>query len=68
MLIAAVLTLAEGSGEERSWHKALGVLLAGAAGALGAHLAAEAAAPAPEPPAAAQAPAEDVTEQVGQSG
>ncbi len=68
VLIAAVLTLAEGSGEERSWHKALGVLLAGAAGALGAHLAAEAAAPAPEPPAAAQAPAEDVTEQVGQSG
>jgi putative oxidoreductase len=54
VLIAAVLTLVELEREESAPKAALGALLVGAAGALGAHLASSAALaePAQEPPAA----------------
>jgi putative oxidoreductase len=65
VLIAAVLTLAEVSGERPGSHRALMALLAGAAGAFGAHMAAEAAAPAPAPDAAAET---EVAEEAVQNG
>jgi len=70
VLIAAVLTLAEASGKRPGWHKAAAALLGGAAGALGAHLAAEAAAPAAaqDPAPEAEAQAQEAGEQVAQTG
>jgi putative oxidoreductase len=64
VLIAAVLTLAEVSGERPGSHRALLALLAGAAGAFGAHMAAEAAAPAPTPAAGAEAGSDGAQEAV----
>ena len=64
VLIAAVLTLVELDRERSGSRSALAVLLAGALGAVGAHVAAAAA---PVPPAAATKDA-DVAEQEVQSG